>query len=118
TDRIRAWADKKELSPQWVIVHDGVAHEVELIQRILVPFGAVGDDRAVVVGWTLLDYVSHYERQAAIRQVDGIARAPVVLIHDPVIGDEVFDCSALDVVADDGVVHIAGPQRETAHRTY
>src|SRR5207302_7378411 len=79
--------------------------------------GTVSDDDPVLVGAPLLNDIADDERQAAVGQVDGVARSPVAFIHDAVVRDVAFQRPALDVMADDGVVRIAIPQREAADRT-
>jgi len=45
---VRSRTNEKEASALWIVVHDGVADEMELVQRVLVSLGAEGDDRGVV----------------------------------------------------------------------
>src|SRR5882672_3955062 len=110
--RAGASLDEQEAAAGRPVVHHGVVHEVEFVQRVLEPLGAVGDYGGIFGFGPVLDQVADHERKSAVGQVDGVARAAVAFVHDAVVANVVPQRAALDVVSDERVMNVAETQRE------
>src|SRR5690349_2644947 len=62
-----ACADEEETAALEPVVYYRVVDEIEFIERVLQPLGAVGYDRGIFRRRPMLDHVADHERQAAVR---------------------------------------------------